>query len=81
MPIPSPKTTTNKLKKKLEKWIDTHSECGQWLLYQNRNGNFYARVSHEDTEWNVYERTNRGTKLTCIDTTEEYQPTKHSILV
>ena len=47
---PSTKTTTNKLQKKLGKWIDKHSKCGQWLLYQDRNGNFYARVSHKDTE-------------------------------
>ena len=81
MLTPSPKTTTNKLKKKLGKWIDTHSECSQWLSYQDRNGKFYARESREDTEWKVYERTNKGPQLTCIDTTEEYRPTKHSIPV
>ena len=78
MLTPTPKTTTNKLQQKLGKWIDTHSECGKWLSYQDRNGNFYARASHEDTEWKVYERTNKGTQLTCIDTIKEYRPTKHS---
>ena len=38
-------------------------------------------MSHKDTEWKVYERTNKGTQLTCINTTKEYQPTKHSIPV
>ena len=74
----APKTTTNKLKQRLGKWIDTHSECGQWLSYQDRNGKFYVRESHKDTEWKIFERTNRGTQLTCIDTTKEYQPTKYS---
>ena len=32
------KKTTNKLTKKLGKWIDDHSECGEWLSYQDRNG-------------------------------------------
>ena len=26
----------------------------------------------------IYERTNKGTQLTCIDTVQKYQPTKHS---
>ena len=77
----APKTTTNRLQQKLGNWIDTHSKCGQWLSYQDRNGKFYARESHGDTEWKIYERTNRGTQLTCINTTEEYQSTKHSIPV
>ena len=67
--------------KKLGKWIDKYSKSGQWLLYQDQNGNFYSRVYHEDTEWKVYERTKKGTQLTCIDTTEKYRPTKHSVPV
>ena len=35
MLTPSPKTTTNKLKKQLGKRIDTHSKSGQWLSYQD----------------------------------------------
>ena len=66
---------------KIGNWIDTHSKCGQWLSYQNRNGKFYTRESHKDTGWKIYERTNRGTQLTCIDTTKEYHPTKHSTSV
>ena len=31
----SPKTATNKLTKKLGKWINTHSKSGQWLSYQD----------------------------------------------
>ena len=38
-------------------------------------------MSHEDIEWKVYEHTNKGTQLACIDTTEEYQLTKYSIPV
>ena len=26
----------------------------------------------------IYKRTNKGTQLTCIDTTQSYQPTKYS---
>ena len=37
-----PKTNTNKLTKRLGKWIYAHSECGKWLSYQDRNRNFYA---------------------------------------
>ena len=39
----SPRKTTNKLTEKLGKWIDDHSECEEWLAYQDRNGKFYAR--------------------------------------
>ena len=39
------------------------------------------RGSHDDTEWKVYKRTKKGTQLTCIDTTAEYRPTKHSVPV
>ena len=46
----SPKTTMNKLQRKLGKWIDIHSECGKWLSYQNKNENFFARESQEDIE-------------------------------
>ena len=74
----APKRKTCKLKQRLEKWTNTHSESGQWLSYQDRNGKFYARESHKDTEWKIFERTNRETQLTCIDTTKEYQPTKYS---
>ena len=81
MLTPSPKTTANKLKKRLGKWIDSHSECGKWLSYQDNNGYFYARESHKDKKWIVYKRTNKGTQLTCINTIKEYQPTKHSISV
>ena len=56
----TPNTTTNKLQRKLETWIDIHSECGKWLSYQDQNGNVYARESHKDTEWEVNERTNKG---------------------
>ena len=45
MLTPNPKTITNKLKQRLGKWIDTHSECGQWLSYQDRNGKLFERVS------------------------------------
>ena len=74
----SPKETTNKLNERLGKWIDYHSECGEWLSYQDRNGKFYARQAHTDKEWMIYKRTNKGTQLTCIDTTQSYQPTKYS---
>ena len=73
-----PTTKTNRLQQKLGKWTNTHSESGQWLSYQDRNGKFYGRKSHEDTEWKIFECTNRGTQLTCINTTKEYQPTKYS---
>ena len=76
-----PKTTINKLTKRLGKWINTHSKCGKRLSYQDENDNFYARATHKDKEWIVYKRTNKGTQLTCIDTIKEYQPTKHSIPV
>ena len=72
----SPKTTTNKLTKRLGRWINTHSEYGKWLSYQDGNGNFYARESHKDKEWIVYKRTNKGKQLTCIDMIKEYHPTK-----
>ena len=71
-------TKTNNLKQRLGKWTDTHSKSGQWLSYQDSNGRFYARESHQDTELEIFEQTNRGTQLTCIDTTKEYQPTKYS---
>ena len=74
----SPRKTTNKLTEKLGKWIDDHSECGEWLSYQDRNGKFYARQDHTDKEWMIYERTNKGTQLTCINTIQTYQPTKYS---
>ena len=77
----SPKTITNRLTKRLGTLIDAHSECGRWLSYQDRNGKFYAKESHEDKEWIVYKRTNKGTQLTCIDMIKEYQPTKHCIPV
>ena len=51
------------------------------ILLQDRNGKFYARESHKDTEWKIYDRTNRDTQLICINTTKKYQPTKHSIPV
>ena len=63
---PSPKITTDKQKKRLGKWIDSNNECGKWLSYQDRNGNFYTRESHKDKEWIVYKRTNKGSQLTCI---------------
>ena len=78
---PSPKTTTNKLTKRLGKWINAHSECGKWLSYHDRNENFYAKKTHIDKEWIVYKRTNKGTQLICIDTIKEYQPTKYSTSV
>ena len=40
-----------------------------------------TRETHKDKEWIIYKRTSKGTQLTCIDTIQEYQPTKHSILV
>ena len=46
----APTTKTNKLKQRLGKWTDTHNESGQWLSYQDNNGKFYARDTHEDTE-------------------------------
>ena len=81
MVTPSPKANTQKLTKRPGKWIDTHSESRQWLLYKDHAGNFYSRGSHDDTEWKVYKRTKKGTQLTCIKATAEYQPTKHSIPV
>ena len=81
MLTPTPKTITNKLQWKVGKWIDTHSECGKWLSYQDQNGKFYGIESHKDTEWKVYECTNKGTQLTCIDIIEVYQQKKHSIPV
>ena len=51
---PSPKTTTNRLTKRLETWIDAHSEYGKWLSYQDKNRNFYTRETHEDKKWIVY---------------------------
>ena len=54
MLTPSPKTTTNKLTKKVGKWIDTHSESRQWISYKDHDGNFYSKGSHNDTEWKVY---------------------------
>ena len=77
----SPTKTTNKLTERLGTWINDHSECGEWLSYQDRNGNFYARKSHKDKKSIIYKRTSKGTQLTCIDTIKEYQPTKHSIPV
>ena len=74
----SPRKTTNKLTERLGKWIDYHSECGEWLSYQDRNGKFYARQTLTDKEWMIYKRTNKGIQLTCIDTTQSYQPTKYS---
>ena len=72
MLTPSPMTTTDKLTKKLlGKWINTHRDGGQWLSYQDQNGNFYTRMSHKDTEWKVYERMNKCTQLKCIDTAKE----------
>ena len=50
MLTPFSKTTTNKLTKKLGKWIDTHSKSRQWLSYQDQNRRFYTRVSNEDIE-------------------------------
>ena len=48
---PSPKTTTNKLmRKRLGKWIDTHSACGKGLLYQDGNGKFHVSESHKVKE-------------------------------
>ena len=77
----SPTTTTNQLKQPLGKWSTKHSECGKWLSYQDSNGRFYAKETHEDTEWIVYKRTNTGTQLTSINTITEYNPSKHSIPV
>ena len=78
---PTAKITKNRLQQKLGKWKDTHSESGRWLLYQDNNKKFYARETHEDKEWKIFERTNGKTQLTCIDTITEYQPTKHSVPV
>ena len=50
MLIPTSSTKTNKLQQKLGKWINTHSKCGKWLLYQDQNRNFYAKEIHEDIE-------------------------------
>ena len=47
------KKTTNKLTERLSKWINYHSECGEWLLYQDRNEKFYARQTHTDKEWMI----------------------------
>ena len=47
-------------------------------MYQKRNEKLYARETHTDNEWVIYKRTNKGTQLTCFDTVQKYQPTKHS---
>lgn len=78
MLTPTPNTKTDKLQQKLGKWINSHSECGKWLLYQDQNENLYSRETHEDIGQKVNRRTNKGTQLTCINTTKEYQPTKYS---
>ena len=80
MLTPTLKVTTNKFQEQLGPQIKTHSECGKWPSYQERNGSFYARKINEYTEWKVYKRTNKGspTQLTCIDTTKDYQPKKYS---
>ena len=44
------KKTTNRLAERLGTWINDHSEFGEWLSYQNRNGKFYARETHIDKE-------------------------------
>ena len=74
----SSRKNTDKLTERLGKWIGYQSECGEWLSYQDRNGKFYARQAHTDKEWMIYKRTNKGTQLTCINTTQSYQPTKYS---
>ena len=75
--------TTTLLKQPLGKWSTKHSECEKWLAYQDNNGRFYAKETHEDTEWIIYKRTKTGTgtQLTSIDTTTEYNPSKYSIRV
>ena len=74
----SPQKTTDKLTERLGTWISNHSKCGEWLSYEDKNGNFYARETYEDKEWIIYKRTSKGTQLTCIDTIQKYQQTKHS---
>ena len=61
---PSPTANTNKLTKRLGKWINTHSENRQWLLYEDHDGNFYLRGSHDAAEWKAYKLTKK-----CIDMT------------
>ena len=73
--------TKNRLQQQLGEWRDAHSESGRWLSYQDVNKKFYARETHEDKEWKIFERTKRKTQLTCVDTIEEYQRTKYSIPV
>ena len=51
------------------------------MPYQNRNGNFYAKKTHNNKEWIIYKKTNKGTQHTSIDTIQKYQPIKHSIPV
>ena len=45
--------------KETRKLINTHSEYGKWLLYQDKNENFCARETHEDKEWIVNKRTKK----------------------
>ena len=71
-------TTKNRLQQQLGEWRDTHSESGRWLSYQDANKKFYARETHEDKEWKIFEQTKGKTQLTCVDTIAEYQPTKYS---
>ena len=79
---PTTRTTTkNRLQQNLGKWKGTHSESGRWLSYQDDNEKLYARETHDDKEWKIFERTNGKTQLTCVDTIAEYQPTKYSIPV
>ena len=70
------KKNTNRLTERLGTWIDDHNEFGEWLSHQYKNENFYGRESHKDKEWIIYKRTTKEKQLTCIDTTQEYQPTK-----
>ena len=75
---PKSQTTKNRLQQNLGMWKGTHSESGRWLSYQDNNNKIYARETHEDKEWKIFERPNGKTQLTCVDTITEYRPTKYS---
>ena len=61
----APTTRTNRLQQKLGMWTNTHSKSSQWLSYQDRNGKFYARETHKDTEWKIFERPNDLASMEC----------------
>ena len=62
--------------------MERHSQQ-EWTIaiIPGRQQKIYARETHEDKEWKIFERTNGKTQLACVDTITEYQPTKYSVPV